>query len=91
MTFPVLVEQCGNEFAASLVGAPDIKAMKATRSQAILALEEKIQLRIGAGELLSLEVETTGISTLGGKYSSDPMLRGICEDAYKMRDSGHAS
>ncbi len=42
---------------------------------------------IEAGELLSLEIDTLGISNLAGKYSTDPMLREICENAYKIRDA----
>jgi hypothetical protein len=87
MSFPVIVEQVGSEFAASLLGAPNIKAMEHTRSQAILALEEKVKHCLDSGELLSLEIETTGVSTLGGKYRNDPMLRQICEEAYEMRDN----
>ncbi len=87
MTFPVLVEPCGGQFAASLAGAPAIRAVELTRLQAVSALEEKIQQCIKAGELLSLEIDTLGISSLAGKYSTDPMLREICENAYKIRDA----
>jgi len=42
MTFPVLVQPENGEFAAALVGAPDIRATAATRSGAVAALEAAI-------------------------------------------------
>lgn len=51
------------------------------------ALKAVIEQRIATGELLSLEVETTGISSLAGKYEADPTLRAICDEAYQLRDA----
>ena len=87
MTFPVVVEACDGQFAASLVGVPNVRVVSPTRSQAIDALKVVIEQRIATGELLSLEVETTGISSLAGKYEADPTLRAICDEAYKLRDA----
>jgi predicted RNase H-like HicB family nuclease len=87
MTFPVVVEVCDGQFTASLVGVPNVRAVSSTRSQAIDALKVVIEQRIATGELLSLEVETTGIASLAGKYEADPTLRAICDEAYKLRDA----
>lgn len=87
MTFPVLVETCDDQFAAILVGAPNVRVVAPTRSQAIAALKVQIQQRIELGELLSLEVDVTGISGLAGKYGTDPTLREICDHAYQLRDA----
>ncbi len=86
MTFPVLVETCDGQFAASLAGVPNLRVVGPTRSQAIDALKAEIEHRMALGELLSLEIETTGVSGLAGKYSADPTLRAICDEAYRMRD-----
>lgn len=87
MTFPVVVEACAGEFAASLVGVPHVRAVGPTRSQAIDALQVEIEHRVALGELLSLDIETVGVSSLAGKYETDPTLRAICEEAYQLRDA----
>ena len=87
MTFPVLVEACDDQFAASLVGVPKIRVLGPTRSQAIDALKAEIEHRVALGELLSLDIESMGVSSLAGKYKSDPTLRTICDDAYRARDA----
>lgn len=87
MTFPVLVEACDGQFAASLVGVPQVRVVGLTRSQAIEALKAVIEHRIALGELVSLDVETIGASSLAGKYKADPTLRAICAEAYQLRDA----
>ena len=87
MAFPVLVESSNGQFTASLVGAPHVRVVGHTRSEAISALQADIAQRIARGELLSLEVEEGGVSSLAGKYRTDPTLREICEEAYKQRDA----
>ena len=87
MTFPVVVEACNGQFAASLVGVPNMRVVGPTRSQAIESLKAVIEDRIALGELLSLEIETIGVSSLAGKYETDPTLRAICEEAYRLRDA----
>jgi len=87
MTFPVLVEPCDGQFAASLVGVPNVRVIGPTRSQAIDALRVEIEHRVALGELLSLDIEMIGVSSLAGKYGADPTLRAICDDAYQARDA----
>jgi len=86
MSFPVLVESEKGRFVASLVGIPNVRAAEPTRSQAILSLKAKINQNAETGKLLFLKPDAPGISTLAGKYKSDPTLRDICEEAYKKRD-----
>ena len=87
MSFSVFVKMGDDQFMASLVGAPNVRVTAPTRSQAIDALKAEIQQRIGLGELVSLEVDTVGVSSLAGKYHTDPTLREICDNAYRMRDA----
>lgn len=87
MTFPVLVEAQNGRFTASLAGVPSLSVTEATRTQAIAVLKAELQQRIEQGELVSLEVETIGVSDLAGIFSDDPTLREICEQAYQMRDA----
>jgi hypothetical protein len=87
MTFPVLIETHEGQVTASLVGVPKVRVVRPTRSQAINALKEKIEQQIELGELLSLDIERVGISSLQGKYTNDPTLREICAEAYALRDA----
>lgn len=87
MGFPVLIEAYNGQFVASLLGVPNLRVLEPTRSQAIEALKAKIKQRIQLGELLSLEVDAVGISSLAGKYEKDPTLREICDRAYQLRDN----
>jgi len=84
MTFPIVVEASDGQFAASLVGAPTVRVIGSTRSQAIDGLKKELEHRVARGELLSLDVETIGVSNLAGKYEADPTLRTICEEAYRL-------
>lgn len=87
MTFPVVVEACDGQLAASLVGVPNVRVVGSTRSQAIDPLREELEHRVARGELLSLDIETIGVSSLAGKYEADPTLRTICDEAYQLRDA----
>jgi len=60
MTFPILIEPYNGQFAASLVGVPNVRVVKPTRSQAIEALKSNIEQRVQLGELLSLENRSCG-------------------------------
>ncbi len=87
MTFPILVKTHGDRFAATLAGAPDVRVVEPTRSQAIDALKSEIRQRVDRGELLSLEIEVGGVTSLAGKYRDDPTLDEICNEAYRLRDA----
>ena len=66
MTFPVWVEACDGQFAASLVGVPKVRVVGQTRSQALDALKAEIEHRVALGELLSLEIEPIAVTSLAG-------------------------
>jgi predicted RNase H-like HicB family nuclease len=87
MTFPVLIQPSNGQFAAALVGAPDVRATASTPAEALAALEKVIEQRVAKGELLTLEIGRRGVSGLAGKYRDDPTLRDICEAAYQQRDA----
>ena len=86
MIFPVVVEAENGYFTASLPGVADLRVVESTRDQALATLKAEMRQRIEQGELLSIEFDTVGVSDLAGKYSDDPTLREICEQAYKLRD-----
>lgn len=87
MTFPVMVEPCDGQFAASLVGSPKVRVVGPTRSDAVNGLKVEIEHRVALGELVALDIETIGVSGLAGKYDRDPTLRTICDDIYATRDA----
>jgi hypothetical protein len=87
MTFPILVEPSDGQFAASLLGEPKLRVIGRTRSQALDALKMEIERRVAIGELLSMEIDTIGVTNLAGKYETDPTLRTICSESYARRDS----
>ena len=87
MTFPIIIESTEGQFTATLAGAPHMSVVGATRSEAIGALEAEIKQRIRRGDLLPLEIESSDVTDLAGKYSGDPTLRDICDDALRQRDA----
>jgi hypothetical protein len=87
MTFPIVVEPCDGQIAASLVGDPKLRVLGQTRAQALDALKTEIEHRVASGELLSLEIDVIAVSDFAGKYQADPTLRAICAEAYAERDA----
>jgi hypothetical protein len=87
MTFPVLVESGEGWFAASLAGAPEVRGIAPTRDEAVAALKSQLAERIAHGELFSLEVADSGVTSLAGTFADDPSLREICSEAYRDRDA----
>jgi hypothetical protein len=87
MTFPAIVHPSNGQFEATLVGAPDVRAIARTRDEALAALESVIAQRLDQGELVALEVRRRGLTGLFGKYRDDPTLREICDAAYRERDA----
>jgi hypothetical protein len=87
MTFPIVVEACNSQFAASLVGASNVRVVGPTREQAIAALRGELRQRVERGELLVLDIDAVSISSLAGKYRADPTLGEICDRAYQQRDA----
>jgi hypothetical protein len=87
MTFSAVVSPYEDHFAAALVGEPQVRAVGRTREAAIAALKAEVADRIGRGELIALDVDTVGVTSLAGKYCDDPTLEEICAEAYRLRDA----
>jgi hypothetical protein len=87
MMLPVLVRPVDGQFAATLVGAPDVRATASTYVEALAALQAVIEQLFGQGELVALEVGRRGVAGLAGTYRDDPTLREICDEAYRQRSS----
>ncbi len=87
MTFSAVVSTTDNQFAAALVGEPQISAVASTRDAAVAALKEEVSRRVERGELIALDVEPLGVTSLAGKYRDDPTLAEICAAAYRERDA----
>ena len=86
MTFNAVVGPFENQFAAALIGEPKIRAVGQTREAAVAALKSEVSQRVERGELIALDVEPLGITSLAGKYRDDPTLENICVEAYRERD-----
>jgi predicted RNase H-like HicB family nuclease len=90
MTVPVFIEQTDGQFCASLVGSPEVHCVRPTRSEAITALQQALQQKLAAGELVDLELQPVGVSGLSGRFRDDPTLREICDEIYRQRDAQQA-
>jgi hypothetical protein len=87
MTFTILIRPFDDQFAAALVGAPEVQVVGPTRQQAIEGLRSAVAERVARGELLSLEVGSLGVTGLAGNYAGDPTLPDIVAEAYRARDT----
>ncbi len=87
MIFSVIVHPAADQFEATLVGAPDVRVTRETRTLALAALETLIEKRVQHGELVALEIGRKGLAGLFGKYRDDPTLQDICDEAYQERDA----
>ena len=87
MTFSVSVESWEGRFAATLVGAPQMRVVGNTRQEALAALRAEISQLVERGELFALEIENAGISHLAGKYADDPTLAETRAEAYRRRNA----
>ena len=83
----VLVHAAHDQFEATLVGAPEVRATAPTRAEALAALETAIEKRVEQGELVTLEIGRKGLAGLFGKFRDDPTLQDICDEAYIARDA----
>jgi hypothetical protein len=90
MTFAVLVTPERGQYTATLVGAPDVCVTGTSRDGVLTALSDQISQRVASGELTALEVRTSGIQSLLGRFADDPTLQEICDDAYLQRDAEQA-
>jgi hypothetical protein len=87
MTFPIVVQPCEGQFAASLLGDPKVRVIGRNRSLALDAPKTENEHRVAIGELLTLELDAIGVTELAGKYQTGPTLRTIGSEAYGMQDA----
>jgi len=87
MTFSVIVSPFEDWFTAALVGEPEVRAIGRTREAAIVALKAEVRQRVECGELITLDIDSVGITSLAGKYRDDPILEDICAVVYRERDA----
>jgi hypothetical protein len=57
------------------------------RYQVLAALQADLTQRLARGELVSLELAPRGVSGLAGQHRTDPTLREMCSEAYRLRDA----
>ncbi len=86
MTFPITIERCDGQYAAKLVGEHDVRVVRATREEALSAIQGELRQRVERGELVSVEVARGGSSAVAGKFADDPTLQDICEEIHSQRD-----
>lgn len=87
MTLPVLIQSTDGQFCASVVGSPELRCVRPTRSEALAALRSELARKVAADELVDLEIEPLGVAALAGRFQDDPTLRDICEEIYRQRDA----
>ena len=87
MSLAILVEQSGADYSASVPGIPQMRFVRPSRADAVVALEAEIRRRVQAGELLPIELTAGGVTNLAGLFRDDPTLAEICDEAYRLRDA----
>jgi len=87
MSLPVLIEQTGGQYCASVIGSPLLRSVRPSREAAIAALQEQLAQKIAAGELIDLDLPMLGVSGFAGVFKDDPTLREICTEIYRERDA----
>ncbi|MCZ2340306.1 MAG: hypothetical protein LC104_00745 [Bacteroidales bacterium] len=90
MNVAVWVEQQNGKCVASVLGAPQLRAVADTRERAVAALRSEVETHLSAGELLFLDVEPQGLLALAGRYEQDDAAREqwdeIITEIYRQRD-----
>ena len=72
MMFSVMIEPYDGQFAATLLGAPTIRAVGATRDDALRALHTDLAQRLAQGEFVTLEVSPQGVTDLARIFHKPP-------------------
>ena len=89
MTIPVWVEQQNGKFTASVLGSP-LCATGETNDAAVAALRSVISPHLTSRKLVLLDVEPSGLLSLGSKFKDDPgwqqMWDEIAAETYRYRD-----
>lgn len=87
MTIPILIQSTAGQFSASLLGSPEFRFVGSSKEEAIAGLQQQLSQKVMAGELVNLEVSSTGVSGMAGRFANDPALRDICREIYEERDA----
>ncbi len=90
MTVPVMIQSTDGQFSASLVGSAELRCTRPSKEEALAALQQDLAQKLKSGELVHLELPTTGVAGLAGRFADDPSLREICDDIYRERDADRA-
>lgn len=90
MTIPVWVEQQNGTFTASVLGSSRLCATGETNAAAVAALRSVISPHLTSRELVLLDLEPSGLLSLGSKFQDDPgwhqMWDEIAAETYRYRD-----
>lgn len=88
MTVPVLIEQTNGQFEAKLAGEPSLRAVAATRDEAIRNLRTVLTGQCDRGEMIFLNLPTgTSISQSAGVFADDETLAEMIAEIYRQRDA----
>jgi hypothetical protein len=92
MTVPVLVEQQGGTFAATVSGAPRVRGEGATREQAVAAAAEQLRGAVARGEVVFVDVPTDP-PVPARNYSAEDIeaMREMTAEIYRERDRQKAA
>lgn len=86
MTFPIVIETKNGRVTAALMWDRTIRQTADTRDEAIHSIQEQLERRVSAGELVWLEVSASPLGMFG-TFRDDPTLQDICDEAYRLRDA----
>ena len=87
MTVSILIQPSNGQYAASLIGSPDLRCIRPSRDEALAALRSELAQKVKAGELVDLDISAVGVTGLAGRFADDPSLVEICNDIYRDRDA----
>ena len=88
MTIPVWVEQQNGRFTATVLGAPQLRAVGPTKDDAVAALRSSLNERAATGELTTLDVPVPAAELPVRHYTEDELaeMREQVAEIYRERD-----
>lgn len=86
MTVTISVQETNGQFCAGIPGSPTYQVVRATREEAIQALQTELSAKVAAGELVDIDVRPMGALGVAGIFRDDPTLQGLVNDIYRLRD-----
>jgi hypothetical protein len=80
-------EEPDGQFAAELLGAPDIRATAATREAAIEQVRAQLQYEVNVGSIVAIETpQQNPIMKFAGIWKDDPDFDDYLEEIRKSRE-----